>query len=131
MIPAEELLQRISGSLRHTIGPAVGDDYPRTQAFMASVILEKTARQVQMASAHDAAAAADRSALAADLDALLAGGTASADVVAAATEPNLTALVDALYTHRTELGDDLFTALLNRVRVTLRADIDRRCEVAR
>ena len=137
MIPAEDLLTRISGSLRHVIGPAVGDDYPRTQACMASMILEKTVRQVQLAAAHAAADEADIAALVRDLGALLGEGspmmvTQAVDGVAGERDNRaLTALVDALYGARDGLGDDVFTAALGRVRTTLRAQLDRRCEVAR
>ena len=45
-IPVDELLQRLSGTLRSDVAPAVEGEFNRTQTFMASVILEKLARQV-------------------------------------------------------------------------------------
>jgi hypothetical protein len=40
MMEPEQLLERLATTLRRQIGPAVAEPYPRTQAFMASVVLE-------------------------------------------------------------------------------------------
>ena len=37
----DELLRRLAQTLKHEIAPAVGEAYPKTQAYMASVVLEK------------------------------------------------------------------------------------------
>lgn len=126
-----ELLQRLSDSLRGEIGPAVGDEYTRTQAFMASVILEKLARQLSLAAVHQQAAAADLLQLHADLaDRLvrvsdLAGALERAR--AEATIGALGPLIEALYGSRDPRVDEA----LGLIRAVLRRDIDRRMEIAR
>ena len=62
----DELLARLSSTLRHDIGPAVVEPFPKTQAFMASVVLEKLSAQIRLAPAHTTAEAADMAALACD-----------------------------------------------------------------
>lgn len=135
----DELMERIAATLRSEIGPAVGDSFARTQAFMASVILEKLARQIRLAEAHTQAGDADRTALANDLEALMqnafppSGAEGSRDAIAgvrAGGDAELCAVVEALYADRDVLGTNLFDALLGRVRTTLRARLDRQLEFA-
>ena len=71
MMEPEQLLERLSTTLRRQIGPAVAEPYPRTQAFMASVILEKLARQLRTAAADAEADRADRQALVDELRSLV------------------------------------------------------------
>ena len=132
-----ELLQRIAQTLRGEIGPAVDAEYPRTQAFMAAVVLQKVGRQLALAGEHAAAETADLTALLADLHGRLADGDAPASVRAAVTaldrtrdDAGLCRLIEALYAARAELGEDRFAALLGRIRQTLRRSIDRRIAVA-
>ena len=132
-----DLLRRIAQILRQDIGPAVDAEYPRTQAFMAAVILERLGRQVTLAAGHAAAETADRTALLADLRALLMAGSVPATVRAALdrlaqTRDNaaLCRLIEALYATRADLGEARFAAVLGRVRETLRRSIDRRVAVA-
>ena len=133
----DQLLERMAGTFRHRIGPEVGDTFARTQAFMASVILEKLAAQLRLAESHQAAERAERAVLKADLDALLggAGPAAVQQAVAALAGPQeagvaLRQLVQALYAERATLGEDRFGALLGRVRTTLRARVNRHMEFA-
>lgn len=132
---AAELLARMAIALRTEIGPAVEGEYPRTQAFMAGVILERISRELALADAHDAAAAADLAALRADLAPVLGGGSpplrraferwAEAGSSIAALAP----LIEALY-HCD--GDNVAVAgALDLIRPVLRRDIDRRMEIAR
>ena len=132
-----DLLQRIAELLRKAIGPAVEAEYPRTQAFMAAVVLQKLGRQLALADEHGTAEAADLAALLEDLRALSPKATTPAAVGAAIEalaeargNTGLCALVEALYTARPALGDARFTTLLERVRRTLRRSIDRRMAVA-
>lgn len=132
-----ELLRRIAQILRQDIGPAVEGDYPRTQAFMAAVVLEKLSRGLALAGEHAAAEEADLAALLADLRGLLADESAPAAVTAAIDglaqrrdNAALSRLIDALYAERAALGDARFTALLGRIRPTLRRSVDRRMAVA-
>lgn len=132
--PAAELLARMSVTMKTGIAPnTTGTAKP--QAYMAAVVLEKIAKQLELAPAHAAQQARDTAALVTDL-----GGLTSSVVLPAATKSALAALagdcdavslcamVQALYADRASLGGDLFAALLGRVRVALRADIDRRME---
>lgn len=134
----DQLLERMAGTFRHRIGPEVGDTFARTQAFMASVILEKLALQLRLAESHLAAERAERAVLKVDLDALLAGSAVPAGVQHAVSAlagpdeagPALRQLVESLYAARAALGEDRFGALLGRVRTTLRARVDRQMEFA-
>lgn len=131
-----DLLARIATSLRQDIGPAVADEYPRTQAFMAAVVLKKVADELAQAEGAAAALRADVSALASDVQVLLeaeAHPARVADAFAVLRENfdadgvrrARCAFVEALYAERAALGEARFEALLARVRKSLRADIDR------
>jgi hypothetical protein len=140
MEPAE-VLSRLAATLRREIGPAVAEPYPRTQAFMASVVVEKVARQLRLSGRHGGDDRRDREELLADLQAMLgdhppaalraaldnAGAEDAADGRDGAV---LAAIVDALYATRDELGRERFDAALTRVRRTLRARLDRQLEYA-
>ena len=132
--PAAALLARMSVTMKSTIAPSTTGT-AKPQAYMAAVVLEKLAKQLELAPAHAAAQAADAATLIGDLAVLTAGrelppGTAAAitAVGAACSAETLCTLVRSLYGERTSLGDELFASMLGRVRVTLRADIDRRME---
>ena len=131
-----ELLLRIASTLKQDIAPAVDAEYPKTQAFMAAVVLQKLGRQLALAPAHAQANDADLDALIADLSAATATSTPddvrrSIEVLAQARDAAaLSQLVQSLYANRAELGERRFDELLARVRVTLRAGIERRLEYA-
>lgn len=130
-----DLLQRIAQILRQDIGPAVDDEYPRTQAFMAAVVLQKVSRHLALAGEHAAAETADLTVLLADLRGLLADGPAPVRAALDSltrTRENaaLCRLIEALYAARPALGEARFTAVLGRIRQTLRRNIDRRMQVA-
>ena len=131
-----DLLDRVAKLLRQEIGPAVDGEYPRTQAFMAAVVLQKVSRQVALAAEHTAAESADLTALLADLGALVGNDAPAAvrdaiDRLARTRDSTgLCSLIDALYAARGELGEPRFASLLGRVRRTLRSSIDRRMAVA-
>ena len=128
----DELLSRLSGTLRSEIGPAVEALVPRTQAFMAAVVLEKLARQQQLAQEHAAADRADLDRLFADLGAHLEGGDVPPSVAGALAAARaddgyagLCPLIEALYASRADLGDARFDDTLGRVRLALRGRLDR------
>jgi hypothetical protein len=134
---AGEFLQRIAHTLKGRIAPAIEADYPKTQAFMAAVVLQKLGRHLVSAAEQAAAETADVDALLADLQTQLRGGAVPAAVSAALESlartcdaAALCRLIEALYASRTALGERTFAALLGRVRRTLRRSIDRRMEVA-
>jgi hypothetical protein len=131
------LLEQMSATLRHDIGPEVGDPFARTQAFMAAVVLAKLAGQLRSA-AEDAradgvehvavsqavratAGAALPDALDAALDALAADGATA----------RWNAVVEATYVARAELGEATFERTLAVLRTALRARLDRALAYAR
>jgi len=123
------LLERMSITLRGDVGPAVTDEFARTQAFMASVILAKLASQ--LAAGDDDGG--DHATLAAELRAGLPDPPAAvAGALDALAADGATArwndLVAALYAHRAELDLD---AALAVVRPALRARLDRQLRHAR
>ena len=135
---AADVLERIAKTLREDIGPALEAEFPKTQAFMAAVVLQKLGREIALAASHRAADAVDITALCMDLARELERAEAPPGVKRAATaladRPDsaaLAELVEALYGHRSELGDTRFASLLGRVRQTLRSGLDRRLEYAR
>ena len=137
-----DLLARMARLLKREIGPAVEADYPKTQAFLGAVVLEKMSAELRLADAHTQAGAADRVALVADLDADpdadLADAPDSVREAFAALAENgangadaaLCAFIEALYGDRDALGRKRFDRLLGRVRQDLRRGIDRRMEIA-
>lgn len=129
----DQLLERIATTLKRDIGPAVEGDYPKTQAFMAAVVLQKLGRQLGLEAVHRAADEADMHALLDELraeaeHAPLPTPVAAAFATLAGTHDTqaLCDFIGALYAARAALGDARFDALLGRVRRTLRASIDRR-----
>ena len=46
MIPAKQLIAEVVSSLRNVIAPAVSEPFQKSQAYMAAVVLEFVARQV-------------------------------------------------------------------------------------
>ena len=130
-----DLMQRIAATLRRDVGPAVTDDYARTQAFMSAVVLEKLATQLMSESAHVAADATDATTMCDDLQRLLPDRVPATvrDALEAVIADSggvdaLNHLVAALYAARSALGKSDFDAALGRVRATLRARIDREME---
>jgi len=134
-----DLLDRLATTFRAEIGPAVDGDYPRTQAFMAAVVVQKLGRQTALAPDHERVDASERAQLFADLDALLPAERVPRDVrtvVDAGIEHHdhgpgtVCRMIEALYAHRPALGTALFDEALHRVRTTLRSAVDRRMEYA-
>lgn len=126
-----ELLQRISATLKADIGPEVGNEFAKTQTFMASVVLDKVSKQLTLGPAHAAAELADTSSLIEALGPVLKGAS---DLIAKAlttlqSEQSVAALgplVEALYAAPSEQRQ----AALELIRPVLRRDIDRRMEIA-
>lgn len=131
----DELVARFARTLRSDVAPAVTGEYPRTQAYLGAVVLEKLATELRLADTHARAAAADRAALIGDLDDMLDGAPPSVrDAHAALADGGEAALcrfIETLYASRDALGTERFAGLLGRVRMDLRRAVDRRMEVAR
>ena len=128
----DELLERLARTLKKEIGPAVGDAYPKTQAFMAAVVLQKLAGQLRLADEHAAASQRDLQALAKELDPLTVSQDTPPALRAAVhtvrqdlDTASVSGLIETLYATRSELGEERFADLMGRVRTRLRARIDR------
>ncbi len=79
-VTAGALLERIAQTLKQQIGPAIDAEYPRTQAFMAAVVLEKLGRHLGLVNEHAAAETGDLDVLLADLRRLLENANVPASV---------------------------------------------------
>lgn len=128
----DELLERIARTLKTDIGPAIEEAYPKTQAFMASVVLHKLAGQLRLADEHTAASQRDLKELAEELSQLSASNALPLPLSAAVQTlrqdldtAGVSAVIETLYATRSELGEERFTDLIGRVRTRLRARIDR------
>lgn len=132
-----DMLDRLVTTLKRDIAPAIDDEYLKTQAFMASVVVGKLTRQLALEAAHRAAADADLDALLAELRTALQGH-GETELHAAFTrletqrDPEaLCVFIEALYAARERIGEPAFERLRQRTRACLRADIDRRMEYAK
>ena len=128
MIPANQLLSEIVTSLREVIAPAIAEPYPKAQAYMAAVILEFVARQVEERSDIEEQKHAamlellrDLSQLA-DVNRLVRGDELN--------ETGLNKLIEHLHAERSRLGEETFAAANRRVRQTLRKLLDQELKVA-
>lgn len=134
-----DVLRRLSTTLRSDIGPAIEDEYTRTQAFMASVILEKVARSQELGPRHQAAEQADLDRLHSALKRRLAESTTAvpdglATALAAARQSMTVAALGPVVAELYRWGPSstpAAAAALDLIRPVLRADIDRRMEIAR
>jgi hypothetical protein len=118
MIPAKQIIHEIVTSLREVIAPAIAEPYPKGQAYMAAVILEFVARQIEERSDLDQEKSAAMLELLGDLSRLpqmhelLRGDHLN--------EAGLCELIEHLYAERSRLGEETFTAANRRIRETLR-----------
>lgn len=129
MLAAQQLLNEIVRSLREVIAPSVAEPYPKAQAYMAAVILEFVARQVEERNDVEAEKDAEIQTLFADLMRMpnLSGGVIG---TGKAGEAELCELIERLYAERERLGAEAFAAANNRVRQTLRHLLDQELKIA-
>ena len=132
MIPAKQLLSEIVASLREVIAPAIAEPYPKAQAYMAAVILEFVARQVEERGDIEEHKHAALLELLHDLSRLpdvnrLDGFDELGDEL---NEDGLNKLIEHLYAERGRLGEETFAAANRRVRQTLRKLLDQELKVA-
>src|SRR5438552_10981164 len=115
MIPVKQLLNEVIASLRNVIAPAIADPYPKAQAYMAAVILEFVARQVEERGDLETAKRAALETLFRDLSVSVAPralpGGGETDAAA-----RLCRVIEWLYAERDGLGPDAFAAASTRVR---------------
>jgi hypothetical protein len=128
MLAAHHLLKEVIASLRTVIAPAVADPYPKSQAYMAAVILEFIARQVEERSDSSKAKEHVLDDLFSDLRLLIT------DKVPASKDPDqearLCRLIEWLYTEKDRLGPEAFTAANQKVRTALRQLLDQELKIA-
>ena len=128
MLAAHHLLKEVIASLRNVIAPAVTDPYPKSQAYMAAVILEFIARQVEERSDSSKAKEHVLDDLFSDLRLLIT------DKVPSSKDPDqearLCRLIEWLYTEKDRLGPEAFTAANQKVRTALRQLLDQELKIA-
>lgn len=132
-VNTDDLLANIAAAIRFEIAPAVDDDYARTQAYMAAVVLERVAREVALGPSNSAADTVDAIELHAALLPMLAEAPAAVAAAVhelgearsiAATGP----LIEALYGWG--ITQPAVVDALALIRHSLRRDINRRMEIA-
>jgi hypothetical protein len=128
MIPAKQILNQIVTSLREVIAPAIAEPYPKGQAYMAAVVLEFVARQVEERSDIDQQKNSAMLELLEDLSRLpqLNGLVRGDDL----NEAGLCELIEHLYAERSRLGEETFAAANRRIREALRQLLDQDLKVA-
>ncbi|MDE0846820.1 MAG: hypothetical protein ACJ05G_11190 [Actinomycetota bacterium] len=132
-LSSSDILQRLADTIRNDIGPAVSDEYTRTQAFMASVILSKLSKQLELETAHTLAEQADVAELKLQLQTLLNDAPPPVqDRLTNFLQQDRIMPLSALLTALHEWGVNIpeASAALGLIRTVLRADIDRRMDIA-
>ena len=128
MLAAHHLLKEVIASLRNVIAPAVADPYPKSQAYMAAVILEFIARQVEERSDSSKEKEHVLDDLFSDLGSLIT------DKVPSSKDPDqearLCRFIEWLYTEKDRLGPEAFTAANLKVRTALRHLLDQELKIA-
>ena len=133
-LPPDELLNRIATSLKREIGPAINEAYPKTQAFLAAVVLEKLAEQLKCEQEHKQKEYTEIATLSRDLkevekeDWPLELRHAITRVSKELNLISINFLITTLYEKRSAFEEEVFNTLLNRVRKFLRSRIDRAME---
>lgn len=123
------MLEEVIAALRNVVAPAVSDPYPKTQAYIAAVILEFVSRSLEERSDVAAGKEAALNALFDDLGEFLRGvGLDGEDGTRG--EARLARLIERLYAERERMGEDAFEAANRRVRRTLRELLDQDLKIA-
>lgn len=129
MIPAKQLINEIVTALREVIAPAVVEPYAKSQAYMAAVILEFVARQVEERGDLEEQKHSVMVDLVHDLSRLPEmEGILRGDHL---DERGLCDVIEHLYTDRVRLGEEKFSAANQRIRQGLRQLLDQDLKVAR
>lgn len=127
--------ERIAAIIKRDIAPSVSDEYARTQAHMAAIVISRLGRQLSLKGVHDAADAAAMDTLIEDLTQIAGNNkivaTALSELATGRDRAALSALIETLYQHQNDLPAKLFDTVLKRIRKTLRADIERRMAYSR
>lgn len=134
----DELLLRLSQTLKKQVGPAVEGEYQKTQAFMAAVVLEKLGNQLGSKARHDEQNRRELEALATELTSLSSSVSLNTELnnelenfCAERSDGALSRLITGLYRNSAALGKGSMTTLMKPIRTHLRHAIDRRMEYAK
>lgn len=127
MIDARRMLNEVIVALRTVIAPAIAEPYPKTQAYMAAVILEMVARQVEERTDLGMAAHETIAELFASLRKIDGLGPKLENI--ASSEAGLNELIERLYADRDMLGK-AFAAANQQIRDALRRMLDQELKVA-
>jgi hypothetical protein len=128
MIAAHKLLEELIRSLRNVIAPAIADPYPKSQAYMAAVILEFISRQVEERGDLPNEKTQTLNTLFADLGSLLAGKGPTANDPD--QEARLCRLIEWTYAEKERLGPEAFAGINQRIRAALRQLLDQELKIA-
>jgi hypothetical protein len=128
MLPAKRLLDEVISSLRTVIAPAIADPYPKSQAFMAAVILEFVAHQVTERGDIETAKHEALDSAFSDLAKLLENS--AMENIGEDSETRLCGMIEQLYAHRATLGEEKFDGANRRIRQALRELLDQDLKVA-
>jgi adenine C2-methylase RlmN of 23S rRNA A2503 and tRNA A37 len=138
----KDTLMRISKTCKTVIAPSTQDEYAKTQAYMASVVLEKIALQIALEEKHDLEMASAYQALVDEVSLILNNRKYSKNLSSEIhnglenfsrnkSRSGLDIFVKQLYLSKEALGEELVNKIKERVHVTMRADIDFRMEFAK
>jgi len=127
MIAAHKLLEEVITSLRNVIAPAIADPYPKSQAYMAAVILEFISRQVEERRDLPHERTQTLSSVFADLGLLLAGKELPANDLD--QEARLCRLIEWSYAEKDRLGPEAFASVNQRIRAALRQLLDQELKI--
>ena len=128
MLSAQRFLNEVIASLRNVIAPAIPDPYPKTQAYMAALILEFVARQVEERGDIASGKAEALAALFEDISRM--PGAGGIDKEGGDPEARLCGIIERLYEQREHIGQAEFHALNDRVRRCLRELLNRDLSIA-
>lgn len=129
MLSAHRLLEEVVASLRNVIAPAIAEPYPKSQAYMAAVILEFVSRQVEERPDIDEEKTHTLNDLFHDMSSVLVGKEFSSSNTPD-QEACLCRLIEWLYSEKDRLGPEAFAAANQRVRAALRQLLDQELKVA-
>jgi hypothetical protein len=128
MLSAQRFLNEVIASLRNVIAPAISEPYPKTQAYMAALILEFVARQVEERGDIASAKAEALESLLRDISRM--AGASAADHGDDDPEARLCGIIERLYAERDRIGEAEFRALNDRIRRGLRELLNQDLRVA-
>jgi hypothetical protein len=130
MLRPHRMLEEVIASLRNVIAPAITEPHPKTQAYMAAVILEIVARSVE--ERRDLAEAKERAVadLFEDLREIVSA-LPPPEKSGESAEERVAAAIRTLDAARERIGEATFEAAERRVRRAIRELLDRDLEVAK